>query len=117
MKTIKALEFGSDVSFFHSLSQTEQMLILAALYFGTVSLITFLAFAMDKQKATRGEWRISEANLFFLAFIGGAFGAKLGQKLFRHKTKKEPFRSNLQLAVIFNIFIYFIALPTVLILR
>lgn len=93
------------------------ILLMVLVYFCAVSAITFLAFGLDKLRSLRGEWRISEANLFLLAFMGGAFGAKLGQIVFRHKTKKEPFRTNLQLAVISNIFIYLIALPAVLFLR
>jgi len=45
--------------------------------------------------ARNGEWRTPESTLLMLAFIGGSPGAILGQQIFRHKTKKEPFRSRL----------------------
>ncbi|MGX9443556.1 DUF1294 domain-containing protein [Nitrobacteraceae bacterium UC4446_H13] len=37
--------------------------------------------------------RIPESKLLFFAPIGGSAGAILGQQLFRHKTRKEPFQS------------------------
>lgn len=42
---------------------------------------------VDKRKAIRNAYRISEASLFFIALIGGALGATLGMQHFRHKTK------------------------------
>ena len=35
--------------------------------------------------------RTSEATLLWLAFLGGSPGAYLGRRLFRHKTRKQPF--------------------------
>ena len=56
---------------------------------------TLLRFWQDKQRARAGERRISEANLLGLALIGGSPGAFLGRRLFRHKTTKEPFSTQL----------------------
>ena len=52
-----------------------------------VSLITFLAYGIDKYKAKRGRYRISEAFLLGAAFCCGAMGALLGMRVFHHKTK------------------------------
>ena len=38
-----------------------------------------------------------------MAFLGGAAGAVLGQQIFRHKTRKQPFRTILIGAVLVNI--------------
>lgn len=59
----------------------------------TLNIITFTAYGLDKAAAKRGDWRISEATLLWLAFLGGSSGAVLAQQVFRHKTRKEPFRS------------------------
>lgn len=56
-----------------------------------VSLVTFIAYGVDKIKAKRGSERISEQRLLILAFIGGAVGALLGMLLFRHKTRHLKF--------------------------
>lgn len=46
---------------------------------------------IDKQKAKRGSWRISEKTLFILTLLGGGIGTIVGMYLFRHKTKKVYF--------------------------
>lgn len=70
-----------------------------ALFMGAMSLFAFLAFRSDKRRAERNQWRVTEASLLMLAFLGGWPGAKLAQRLYRHKTRKEPFRSNLNVMV------------------
>lgn len=64
-----------------------------------VNLVTMLRFWQDKQRAIAGDRRIAEADLLGLAFIGGSPGALLARRLFRHKTRKQPFSLQLQLIV------------------
>ncbi|MEY4983429.1 MAG: hypothetical protein RIR62_1695 [Pseudomonadota bacterium] len=66
-------------------------------FFWVMSLWAFLAFVRDKERAVRGDWRVPETTLLLLAFLGGWPGAKLAQRRFRHKTRKEPFRTLLNL--------------------
>ena len=42
---------------------------------------------IDKSKAKRHVWRISEKTLFLVSVIGGSIGTWAGMYLFRHKTK------------------------------
>ena len=56
-----------------------------------VSLITFLAYGVDKRKAKKGKRRTPEVVLLLLGFFGGAAGALLGMELFRHKTLRLDF--------------------------
>jgi uncharacterized membrane protein YsdA (DUF1294 family) len=56
---------------------------------------TFMVFGFDKLRAEAGTWRISEGTLLSLAFIGGSLGALAGRRLFRHKTRKQPFSASL----------------------
>ena len=70
------------------------------LYLIIANLLTCLAFAIDKRRAVRGEWRIPETTLLLLAMLGGGPGAKLAQWRFRHKTRKQPFRTHLNLAAL-----------------
>ncbi|SET78548.1 Uncharacterized membrane protein YsdA, DUF1294 family [Salinibacillus kushneri] len=59
--------------------------------------IGFLSMGWDKRKAIKGKWRISEAKLFLIAFIGGAIGSTFGMFLFRHKTNKLKFKAGFPL--------------------
>ncbi len=60
-----------------------------------INLVAFTAFGLDKAKARRGDYRIAESTLLWLAFLGGTLGAYAGRALFRNKTRKQPFNSNL----------------------
>lgn len=56
-----------------------------------VNLWTIYRFHADKRRATEGWRRIPEADLLFLAAIGGTPGAFFARHRFRHKTRKQPF--------------------------
>lgn len=60
-----------------------------------MNFLAFVAFGIDKWKAETGGWRTAESTLLLLALLGGTPGAYLGRHLFRHKTRKQPFVSQL----------------------
>lgn len=62
-----------------------------------INALTFCAFWWDKVAARKGQWRVPESRLLWLALIGGSLGAVLAQRLLHHKTRKEPFRTQLML--------------------
>ena len=65
----------------------------ALLYiYGIMSLVTLIAYSIDKNAAVRGKWRISENSLHTLELGCGWPGAWLGQRLFRHKSSKKSYR-------------------------
>ncbi len=55
--------------------------------YAAMSLAAFLLFGADKRKAKKKQWRIRESVLLGTALLGGAVGALLGMRIFRHKTK------------------------------
>ena len=61
------------------------------IYYSVMSVIAFLLYGMDKGRAKMGQWRIRESVLLGVSIIGGATGALLGMKAFRHKTKHGYF--------------------------
>ncbi|MCI8286711.1 MAG: DUF1294 domain-containing protein [Lachnospiraceae bacterium] len=62
------------------------------IYLFLMNIIGFSQMGIDKKRAVRGAWRISEASLFLIALLGGALGSTLGMHYFRHKTKHWYFR-------------------------
>ena len=60
-------------------------------YFLIMNLIGFLAMWIDKKKAEKSRWRISENTLMTIAIFGGSIGTNMGMNIFRHKTKKPKF--------------------------
>lgn len=79
------------------------------IYLIVINILTFLIYGMDKWKAKKGWWRISEDTLILLAVIGGSIGALLGMNFFHHKTRHKKFRIGLPLILLAQILlVYFI---------
>lgn len=68
------------------------LLILLAFYLLVANLIAFILMGVDKRRAKKEMWRISEGTLFLFPVLGGSLGGILGMKLFHHKTKHWYFR-------------------------
>lgn len=60
-------------------------------YLILINLIGFFAMGIDKRRAIRHKWRISERTLFLLALLFGSIGVLTGMYVFRHKTKHLSF--------------------------
>ncbi|MDQ0070668.1 uncharacterized membrane protein YsdA (DUF1294 family)/cold shock CspA family protein [Variovorax boronicumulans] len=65
------------------------LLVLGAV--PALSLLTFFAYALDKNAAQTGRWRTKESTLHLLALAGGWPGAWAAQRLLRHKSSKQSF--------------------------
>ena len=74
-------------------------LTYGALFLLAVNLLAMWSFWDDKRRARLGARRIRESDLLGLALIGGSAGALVARRLFRHKTRKEPFSTHLLLIV------------------
>ena len=73
------------------------MLLPALAFLLVINLVTVLHYWEDKRRARAGAWRVPESTLLGLAAIGGSPGALLACRLFRHKTRKQPFATLLLL--------------------
>ena len=72
-------------------------------YLLAVNIVTFILYGIDKYKATKGKWRISEATLLTMAAIGGSIGAWAGMRLWHHKTMHKKFKYGIPVIIILQV--------------
>ncbi len=75
------------------------------IYLIVINILAFLFMWIDKRKAEKGKWRISEAALLTLSLLGGGIGSLAGMYTFRHKTKKLRFTVGIPIILIFEIIV------------
>jgi len=80
------------------MTQADVIFVIVAYAVG-INLASYMTFAKDKHAAESGQWRVPESTLLTLAAVGGTVGILIGQRLLRHKTRKQPFRALLYLLV------------------
>lgn len=79
------------------------------IYLIPINVISFLCFFIDKRRAKKGQYRISESFFFTISLIGGGLGSILGMKSFHHKTRKNGFRFGMPVILLLNIAVlYFV---------
>ena len=80
------------------------------IYLIIINIVGFLAMYIDKQKAKRGKWRITENTLLIITVLGGGVGTIAGMYTFRHKTQKPKFTIGLPAILILEIIgaLYFV---------
>ena len=61
-------------------------------YFAVITIVAFALMGIDKYKAKKGAYRISEASLFITALLGGSIGSVAGMLVFHHKTQHWYFQ-------------------------
>ena len=76
------------------------------IYLIGINLAGFIIMGVDKKRAIRGAWRISEASLFFTALLGGSLGCILGMHHFRHKTKHWYFKYGMPAILVVQILLF-----------
>ena len=67
------------------------------------NLVVFLLYGIDKLKAIRNSWRISEKTLLVSAFLLGGVGAFFGMRIWRHKTQHTSFKLLVPLAAVITV--------------
>ena len=72
-----------------------------------LSALTYWAYASDKRRAQKGEWRWPEAWLHLLELLGGWPGAFLAQRRLRHKCSKGSYQFMFWLIVLIYQFVAF----------
>ncbi|OJF94155.1 DUF1294 domain-containing protein [Alkalibacterium sp. 20] len=70
---------------------------------GCINIFTFSIYYVDKRRAIKRKYRISEKALLMSSFLFGGIGAWLGMTLFRHKTQQALFKYSLPVAAIITL--------------
>ena len=70
----------------------QTVVVIALVVIAVMNLVSFALMGIDKRRARRGAWRISEKALFLTTACFGGLGGVLGMKVFHHKTQHWYFR-------------------------
>ena len=70
--------------------------------FAVWNLVVFVVYGIDKGRAKRDKWRISERTLLLMALFLGGTGALLGMGVFHHKTRHKKFSIGVPLLTLLN---------------
>ena len=76
------------------------------IYLVMINVLSFFIMGLDKVKAKKQRYRISENTLLFIALIGGSLGSYLAMYCFHHKTKHIKFSMGIPLILFIQILIY-----------
>ena len=72
-------------------------------YLLAINALSFSLYGIDKYKAKKNQWRISEATLLMMAVIGGSIGAWAGMRLWHHKTMHKKFKYGIPVIIIMQV--------------
>lgn len=72
-------------------------------YLLAINIAAFALYGIDKYKARKAKWRISEAKLLTTAVLGGSIGAWLGMKIWHHKTMHKKFKYSIPFILLIQI--------------
>jgi uncharacterized membrane protein YsdA (DUF1294 family) len=73
---------------------------LLGVYLLSVNVLTLAVYVIDKIKAKRHAWRVSELTLLALAAVGGSVGAMVAIFVVRHKSRHLKFRYGVPLILL-----------------
>lgn len=84
------------------LSNYSNQKIFLLIYLLLINIVSFILFAIDKGKAKRKKWRISEKILLITSFLGGATGSLMAMVIFKHKLSKKSFYIGVPVFLVLN---------------
>ncbi|MBT5020402.1 MAG: DUF1294 domain-containing protein [Planctomicrobium sp.] len=84
------------------LTSIDRLSGIVLIIYTAMSLISFMAYTVDKSASENNRWRTREKTLHLLDFCCGWPGGLVAQNLLRHKTSKVSFQVTTWFMVIFN---------------
>ncbi len=74
-------------------------------YLILINALELFLMHRDKKRAQKHRWRIPEALLMTICFLGGSLGGTMGMVLFRHKSRKPLFSIGMPVALLCHVFL------------
>lgn len=90
---------GLEITVLSEFNDIEKMVVL---YLAVINIVSFAAMGLDKSRAKKHKYRISEGILVVLSVLGGAVGSLIGMIVFRHKTSKKKFYVGVPIIYLLN---------------
>ena len=75
-------------------------------YLILINILSVIVTIVDKQKAIKHKWRISENSLLMFGILGGSLVMLITMLFIRHKTKHLKFMLGLPLIFVFQLFAF-----------
>ena len=76
-------------------------------YIILINIIGIAVMYIDKSRAIKKQWRISESTLLLISVLGGSIGSLFGMYCFHHKTKHKKFTTGIPLILIVQVVLLF----------
>ncbi len=76
--------------------------VVVPAFYLLMSIIAYIAYAVDKSAAQNGRWRTQESTLHLFALAGGWPGALYARNKLRHKSNKQAFKAVYWVTVLLN---------------
>ena len=92
----------------------EILQLIGICYLVIINIIGYAVMGIDKSRARRGAWRISETTLFGVALAGGSIGCIAGMRHFRHKTKHWYFKYGMPAILLVQIVVFTLLIKNIL---
>ncbi len=92
----------------------EMLIKYALLWLAVISIVAIVITAVDKRKARRGDWRVSEAALMTVSALGGSVAMLVTMLVIRHKTKHIKFMLGIPIIILFQVIAVVYALTRLL---
>ena len=80
--------------------------LLSGIYYGALNLLGAISTWIDKRRARKEKWRISENRLMLLGTLGGAPLEWITMKLVHHKTTRKKFMVGLPLLSVLHLLLW-----------
>lgn len=93
------MNFSDIISYIRNINYLKYFFI----YWLVISLLAYFMVFIDKSRAIRGKYRISEKIFFWLTILGGSIGILIGMYHFRHKTQHWYFKYGVPLVIILQL--------------